>query len=370
MGALGILSLVLGLLGLATGAGVGIMQSQKNEQLVRETNATNLQAVRETNASNVEQAELAYRRSLPINQVNNMIAAGMSRSAAIQSLTGGGTYQAPVLQSSSADSPQVDYSGFASAFERLGNIPSNAEQYNIQLQQRKNLEQEFQLREKEEQRKQEMHNAVIDEKNYSKWERDIMDDFMSLMENTSQEKNIQPSPDQSMHDYVRALGLQDNEMYKKLPVSARQRAFDKFKQIQEESRAQESSHDSHIASRDAHDLAELQKVIQRINVKYYDKEKNESLLNLMRTGQGIIQDNNIKFADLQAKDMENMVREAGIDNEREARMLAEYVNKLSQEDEIDIAYKRASANRNTLGVHNQFRVLLRDLGELLMKVKL
>ena len=109
---------LLGVLVSAIGLGVNAKQT-------RETNEANLAAVDKTNQANAEQAELAYKRSMPTRQVANMMAAGMSKSAALQSLAGGGSYSAPVMQSAQSQSPNLDFSALA---ERIGGIPSNAQQ--------------------------------------------------------------------------------------------------------------------------------------------------------------------------------------------------------------------------------------------------
>lgn len=103
-----------------TAIGIGV-QAKNN----RETNEANTAAVDKTNQANAEQAELAYKRSMPTRQVANMMAAGMSKSAALQSLAGGGSYSAPVMQSAQSQSPNLDFAALA---ERIGGIPSNAQQ--------------------------------------------------------------------------------------------------------------------------------------------------------------------------------------------------------------------------------------------------
>lgn len=105
---------------LITAIGIGVQANT-----ARKTNEANAAAVDKTNQANAEQAELAYKRSMPTRQVANMMAAGMSKSAALQSLAGGGSYSAPVMQSAQAQSPNLDFAALA---ERIGGIPSNAQQ--------------------------------------------------------------------------------------------------------------------------------------------------------------------------------------------------------------------------------------------------
>ena len=115
------MSWIFALLGVIISAiGLGV-----NAKQTRETNEANLAAVDKTNQANAEQADLAYKRSLPTRQVANMMAAGMSKSAALQSLSGGGSYSAPVMQSAQMQSPNLDFAALA---ERIGGIPSNAQQ--------------------------------------------------------------------------------------------------------------------------------------------------------------------------------------------------------------------------------------------------
>lgn len=105
---------------LISAIGIGVQANN-----ARKTNEANAAAVDKTNQANAEQAELAYKRSMPTRQVANMMAAGMSKSAALQSLAGGGSYSAPVMQSAQAQSPNLDFAALA---ERIGGIPSNAQQ--------------------------------------------------------------------------------------------------------------------------------------------------------------------------------------------------------------------------------------------------
>jgi len=105
---------------LITAIGIGVQANT-----ARKTNEANAAAIDKTNQANAEQAELAYKRSMPTRQVANMMAAGMSKSAALQSLAGGGSYSAPVMQSAQSQSPNLDFAALA---ERIGGIPSNAQQ--------------------------------------------------------------------------------------------------------------------------------------------------------------------------------------------------------------------------------------------------
>jgi hypothetical protein len=83
-----------------------------------------------------------------------------------------------------------------------------------------------------------------------------------------------------------------------------------------------------------------------------------------------LQDNNLKFQQVQAAEMENILREAGINDEADAKAIGALVKKMAADDELDIQAKRVTANQQTFGVWNNTRMLLRDLGELLFHVKL
>lgn len=56
------------------------------------TNITNAILNKQNNRAQQAESEKAYQRSLPSNQVNNLMNAGMSRAGALSALTGGGTY--------------------------------------------------------------------------------------------------------------------------------------------------------------------------------------------------------------------------------------------------------------------------------------
>ena len=115
-----------------------IFGNRKNEQLTRETNANNLQMQREANETNMriaeqanalqrEESEKAYRRSMPINQVANMQAAGMSKAAALNTINGGGSYQPAAVnvaqvqasrdESPTYSTPQLDVGAVVSALQ-------------------------------------------------------------------------------------------------------------------------------------------------------------------------------------------------------------------------------------------------------------
>lgn len=86
----------------------GVIGNVANSSAVRRNNATNIQLARERNAMQQRESELAYQRSKPVNQVQNLMAAGMSKAGALNTLNGGGSYTPAPMQSAKTDAPQVD----------------------------------------------------------------------------------------------------------------------------------------------------------------------------------------------------------------------------------------------------------------------
>lgn len=376
MSLFGILALVLGLVSTIGTIGLGAYQAVTNKKAVEETNETNLQAVRETNATNVEQAELAYQRSLPTQQVKNLMDAGMSRAGALSALTGGGTYTAPVLQSAHADAPQMDLSGVFSGLDRLQNIPSNVEQAQLVGEQRHALEVDTQNKINADNRAQEQHEFDMWQKLYGKDALQKINTLSSDIVSKAANNNINLDSIDSVDKLVKAFDLGNNEVWLSMPHAARNEVLQGVRTQAAENRAREQQNnanqaakDAHQSAKDAHDINQVRLAMEKINLKYLDKEKKEQLLNIMRIGEGYIQDNNIKFADLTAKNMENFVREAGIDSEAEAHRLGEEVKKLANMDEENMQRAGLHATKFTREGRSIGRLILRDFGELLMKVK-
>lgn len=348
--------------------------NQANTANVKATNEANLEQVRLTNAANAEQANLAYQRSLPVNQVRDLMDAGMSKAGALTKLAGGGVYTPPALQAGTSQvateqTPHFDYSGIAKAAERIANIPANAVQLEYNKEQLNALRNELQMKRDAESRAQQKHEYDMWKEKYGKEAATILDAVSSRVSDLLLQSGKEISDFKSFESLIRGLNLQDDKDIKRLPHIARTQLYESVSQKFADERARQQQDNQNRASYDAHQLSILERALKNVDLKYYDKEKHEQLLNLMRVGQGLIEENNIKFQDRTAKEMENYVRESGIENEAQARALAEYVRKLEQEDELDIQNRRTTANKYTFGVHNQFRVVLRDLGELLMKVK-
>lgn len=348
---------------------VGVTNT-KNAESVDATNQANIEQVKLTNQANAEQANLAYKRSLPAQQISDMMSAGISKSAAIQRITGGGTYSMPTMQAASVQPKHFDYSGIGDAMERLSGIPSSVQQFNLQREQLNSLRTEIQLKKDANRREEEQHQFDMWQKHYGKDAALAIDDLSNRIAQKAADKGINLDSIDTIDKLVTTFDLQNDKVWRDMPNLARSQVVEAVHRQAEENRSRRSSQDSH-------DLAEKEKILKQIDIdlrkidkKYYDREKHAQLLGLMRQNENLLQDGKIKFQDARSKEFENYVREAGIDSEAEARSLAEYLKVLSNEDEIDLQMRRRTANKNTLGTWNQTRVLLRDLGELLFHVKL
>ena len=239
--------------------GIGLFQGLTNYNSVQDTNAMNLKIARETNQSNVEQANLAYARSLPFNQVKNLTDAGMSRAAALQSLSGGGTYSAPTLSSARMDAPQMNLQGVMSAIERLGDIPSNVTQQEINKQTLEGLRIENENKIAEEKRKQELHDFNIWKFKYDKNTAEMLDTASQKVLNAliDSGKSIQDFKD--FEDMITKLGLNKDTDIRNLNYIARQdlesavrTKFDAERARQSQENANEAARDKHQAALDAH----------------------------------------------------------------------------------------------------------------------
>lgn len=212
------------------------------------TNANNRKMVEMTNQANAEQAELAYQRSKPATQVANMRAAGMSLPAALGALSNGGSYSPVPFTSSTDVAPHVDNPpdlGLSKAIERLSSMPANVTQQIANEQALESARQEYVHRQNAERRAQQEHDMKMDEMLYNKWERENMNNFMGLMTSIAHDKNIEPDENESFHKFIRRLGLQDNAIYRKLPISAHERVFNYYKQQLQEQRDAISAQDKH-----------------------------------------------------------------------------------------------------------------------------
>lgn len=108
---------IIGAIGSILGNVINTQQVNKaNQQLTEQTNAANVAMVREQNRAAALEAEKAYQRSLPTNQVANMMSAGMSRAGALNAINGGGSYTPAPVNVAQNEAPQmqgVDFSALA-----------------------------------------------------------------------------------------------------------------------------------------------------------------------------------------------------------------------------------------------------------------
>lgn len=268
---------LLGFLGAALTSGLGAGLGYKN---TKDTNESNLDIARETNAANVEQANLAYQRSLPTNQVRNLMDAGMSKGAALQSLAGGGSYSAPVLNGSTAQPFQPDLSGMSSAFERLGNIPVNVEQQKMIQAQRLALQKDTEIKEHAEQRAREQHTFDMWQKQYGQKGALALDTASKLVHGKLLESGREIDSFNSYNDMIRTLGLQNEPIIRDLPHSARVQLQDSVRAMYEESRAQQSQDNQNRAAEDTHQesILEREKVREAIiqGRAHFNEWKSES----------------------------------------------------------------------------------------------
>lgn len=342
--------------------GIGV-----NASMNRKTNEANTAAVDKTNQANAEQAELAYQRSKPINQVNNLMAAGMSKGAALQSLAGGGSYSAPVMQSSSSQAPNLDFAALA---ERIGGIPSSAQQSAMVKQQLESMKLDNDIKREQ----LEMAKAAaardaasqgfnLERDSYDFETRKQTDALRAIISKRAAELGVNLNDIKSEQDLINKLKLNDVAEWRDARAETRDNVLSYLG-------VSNNMRNTNRAADDVHDLQVGAKFIQSINIKYLPQEKKTQLLGLMRQVEGYLQDNNLKFQQVQAAEMENILREAGINDEADAKAIGALVKKMAADDELDIQSKRDIANQQTFGVWNNARMLLRDLGELLLHVKL
>lgn len=345
-----------------TAIGIGV-QAKNN----RETNEANTTAVEKTNQANAEQAELAYKRSMPTRQVANMIAAGMSKSAALQSLAGGGSYSAPVMQTAQRQSPNLDFAALA---ERIGGIPSNAQQSAMIKQQLESMKldndikrEQLELAKAQAAREATIQTGDFEAREYDRETAKQTDNLRTIINKRAAEFKVNLNDIKSEQDLIDKLKLNDVAEWTNARASSRDNVLAYLG-------VTNSMRNANRAADDVHDLQLGAKIIQGINIKYLPQDKKTQLLGLMRQVEGYLQDNNLKFQQVHAAEMENIIREAGIETEAEAKQLGAILKKMAADDEIDIQEKRIVSNQQTFGLWNNARMLLRDLGELLFHVKL
>lgn len=300
-----LLALILGLVGAVTTIGLGVSQNKTNTENVQQSNQENYKIAQMTNQSNVEQANLAYQRSLPLNQVNNLMAAGMSRQGALSSLTGGGSYTAPVMNGSQAQAPQVDYSSISSAMERLQNIPANVEQSQLIDQQRHSLAVDTQNKINADARAQEQHEFNMWKQGYDKNTALMLDSGSSKVANALMDsgKNIEDFKD--FESMIRDLGLAGDKDIRNLTHVARQQLEDGVRSKFGSERARQQQENQNLASADQHKIDVQHLKDMREDYSNAVKEhKTQDKERLVREGvaelQKILNDRNIsieKFRD-------------------------------------------------------------------------
>ena len=287
------LGLVVGVVGNFMNAESTEQTNQANKDIAAQTNQTNLEIAEKTNAANVEQANLAYLRSLPVNQVMQMQQAGMSKAAALSKLAGGGTYQAPVLQSATMQGATMqpkhfDFGQIASSLERIGDIPQNIEQEKLKQEELNVMKQQMYLNECEEKRKQELHNLEMDKLLFEKEERDNLYEFISQLDSAAHSKKLYPSRGDSFESYIDKLGLSDSPAYQKLSFAARNIAFQRFRDslrdiydYRSDSRAEyadkraaNADKRAATAAADAHKISVQQLSDMKARAKDYEAEKD------------------------------------------------------------------------------------------------
>lgn len=238
--------------------------NEANREMNDATNEMNYRIAQETNAANASQAQLAYERSMPQNQLRNLMAAGMSKPAALASLAGGGTYTAPTMVGSTAqasrdEAPHFDYSQFGEIAERIANLPSSVKQMQMVDAQIDNLKQEARLKENadrraaaEEQRRIEIHDLDVWQRKYGKTITEELDYWTSRLASEGVDKNIDPATIKTEHDLVKAFNLKDDSRYMNLPAKSRQDLLHGYHQQADQLRQHQDSQDRHQAAQDSH----------------------------------------------------------------------------------------------------------------------
>lgn len=280
-----------------------------NAANVKETNEANLEQVRLTNAANAEQANLAYQRSLPVNQVRDLMDAGMSKAGALNKLAGGGVYTPPALQAgtsqpATAQTPHFDYSGIAQAAERIANIPANAVQLEYNKEQINALREDLRIKREQEKRAVQLHQYNLWKEQYGKDTATILDAVSSRVSDALLQSGKEISDFKTFESLIRGLNLQDDKDIKRLPHIARTQLYDSVSQKFADVRARQQQEDTH-------DLALLEKQLKKINIS----EEQQSLIYKL----GILA-NNLELSKLNvdASNYEKILRDAGFENKKEA----------------------------------------------------
>lgn len=311
MGILGLLGLIFGIVSVVAGTGLGLYQNYSNQQSIKDTNATNLRISQETNQSNVEQAELAYRRSLPMTQVNNLMSAGMSRQGALSALTGGGTYSAPTMQGAQMQAPLQDFTGVVSAFERLQNIPSNVEQANLIETQRNALQVDIQNKLNADAREQERHEFDMWKQVYDKNTALALDSGSSKIANALIDSGKTIEDFKDFETLLRDLNLDKDKDIRNLNYVARQQLEDGVRSKFDSERARQDQENKNLAAKDSHDLVAVQKDLAKFDLD----EKTKTQITRLAILANQLEESNLILDD---KNKDALIREVGFEDEKEA----------------------------------------------------
>lgn len=255
--------LIVGIIGTVASIGTGIYASQSNEQNVEETNETNYRIARETNQANIEQANLAYQRALPLNQVRNLMSAGLSRQGALLSLTGQSGYQMPTLQGAQMQAPQKNLLGLDNAMQRLEGIPSGVEQMRLVQEQRDALATDTQIKLNEDARKQEMHQYDMWTKLYGKDATVKLDNVSNKIVSLAAAKGINLDKIDTIDKLIKEFNLDKDKDWSTMPHYARQQILDGVRAQAAENRAQQAALDAHSAAVDKHEESKTNLEIAR-----------------------------------------------------------------------------------------------------------
>lgn len=305
------ITMILGLVGTIVGAGVAGATNKSNEKSVEETNQANLEAVERTNTANAEQAELAYQRSKPETQVFNMMQAGMSKPAALNALTGGGTYTAPVMQSAQAIPKQFDYSKIGEAFERLENIPGNVQQRELVDEQINALRQETEIKrlQAEMDMQERAHDLYV--KQYGQKNLESMDRLRSKAMELAREKDIDLRTLQSEDDLVKMLGLAETDEWKDASQVARDNIFEWVRL---------HSADMFARNRDFREFNEdaRKDAMHHLDVLLKNNDINLNAKTFQIKVQKTLAELNKLNADASSAQLDNAIKKAGFDSRKDA----------------------------------------------------
>lgn len=194
--------------------------NETNMQMQREANETNIMLSRQTNAANAAQANLAYERSLPVNQLAQLTSSGMSKSAALAKLQGGSYIAAPQTSANVGASQNIPA---AFDFSQLGNIAANSTQVaqNIESIDRQKIETANLI--SQEQREKDKHDFAMWNMQYGKDSATAYDSLGNEISDLIRSKGIAYKELNSKKDFEDKLQLHENDLWRNAPESVKQR---------------------------------------------------------------------------------------------------------------------------------------------------